>query len=76
VMLALLRRRVREQHPEWTTTTSPAAALHRGHDMLTAIWTMVGDAGAHHPTWKVVEALLRLVQEHLAAGRVDREPPT
>jgi hypothetical protein len=77
VMLTLLRRRLREHNPELMKSTFPAARLQRTQDMLEEIWGRAGKAGAKHPTWRLVEALLRLVRDHLepAQARPEREQP-
>jgi hypothetical protein len=77
VMLTLLRRRLREHNPELMQTTLPAARLQRAQHMLKEIWGRAGIAGAKHPTWRLVEALLRLVRDHLepAQARPEREQP-
>ncbi len=74
VMLAMLRRRVREQYPELIHTIPVAAALHRAQELLTEIWTRAGDAGERHPTWQLVEGVIQMAGERLAAGRADRDP--
>jgi hypothetical protein len=76
-MLTLLRRRVREHNPELMKTTLPAARLQRAQDMLGEIWARVGAAGEKHPTWRLIEALLRLVRDHMepARARPESEQP-
>lgn len=76
VMLAMLRRRVRQQYPELIHTIPVAAALHRAQEMLKEIWTMAGDAGERHPTWQLVEGVSQMAWERLAAGRADRDTQT
>ena len=73
VMLAMLRRRVREQYPELVHTIPVAAALHRAQEMLREIWTMAGDAAERHPTWQLVEGVMQMAGERLAASRADRD---
>jgi hypothetical protein len=77
VMLKLLRRRLREHHSEMMKAPLPPARLQRTQDMLGEIWARVSGTGAKHPTWRLVEALLRMARDHLEPGRArpDREPP-
>lgn len=68
VMLKLLRRRLRERYPEYPElkgTTFPAASLQRTQDLLRQIWAGVGRVGERHPSWRLVEGLLRIVSQSL-----------
>jgi len=77
VMLTLLRRRLREHNPELMQTTFPATRLQRTQDMLKAIWARAGAAGGKHPTWRLVDGLLRMAREYMDADRStpDRSQP-
>lgn len=65
VMLKLLRRRLGEHYPKLKKTTFPAPGLQRAQDLLKQIWVRVGRAGERHPSWRLVEGLLRVVSEGL-----------
>lgn len=71
VMIKLLRRRLRESYPELKKTTFPPASLQRAQDRLKQIWARVGKAGERHPSWRLVEGLLRMVSESLGADRAE-----
>lgn len=75
VMLKLLRRRLREHDSEMMKAPLPPARLQRAHDMLGEVWAGLSGTGARHPTWRLVEALLRLARDRMELGRADREPP-
>lgn len=61
VMLKMLRRRLREYEPDAARATAPPARLQRAQDMLAEIWARSGQAGEKHPSWRLVEGLLRMV---------------
>jgi len=67
IMLDMLRRRIRDQYPELIGTAPPAAGLHRAQDMLTEIWAGTGATGKRNPTWQLVEGVVRMAWEHVAA---------
>ena len=73
VMIKLLRRRLREHYPELMKTALPPARLQRAHDMLEEIWARAGGVGGEHPTWRLVEGLLRLARDHMEAVRAKRD---
>lgn len=77
VMLKLLRRRLGAHDPEVMKAPLPAAQLQRAEDMLGEIWARVSGTGAQHPTWRLVEALLRMARDQMEPGqaRPDRKPP-
>ena len=74
VMAKLLRRLLREHDLALPSTTAPAA-LRRASDALYEIWARAGHAAdaRRHPTWQLVEAVLRLALDHL---RADRSQPS
>ena len=55
-------------------TIPVAAALHRAQELLTEVWTRAADARERHPAWQLVEGVLQMAGESLAAGRADRDP--
>jgi hypothetical protein len=65
-MLDMLRRRIRDYYPELMKTTPPAEALYRAESMLKEIWTMSGESGKKHPTWRLVESVIRMGRDYLA----------
>jgi hypothetical protein len=71
VMLKLLRRRLSEYHSELLRTALPPAELQRAQDTLKQIWERVGRAGGKHPTWLLVDGLLRVASAQMRAGRVE-----
>jgi hypothetical protein len=77
VMLQLLRRVLREHYPELMKAPLPAARLQRAHDMLGEVWARAGTAGEKHPTWRLVEGLLRLARDQVGPARAkpDWEQP-
>jgi hypothetical protein len=77
VMIKLLRRRLREYNPEQMKTTRPPARLQRAQDMLERIWARADVVGPKHPTWRLVEDLLRLARDHRgsAPAKADGDPP-
>ena len=68
VMIKLLRRRLREHYPESMEIPLPAARLQRARDMLEEIWARTGKGAGKHPTWRLVEGLLRWARDQYGAG--------
>lgn len=64
VMIGLLRRRLREYSAELIQPDLPPARLQRGKDMLSEIWRRTGGSNGRHPSWRLVEGLLRMASEH------------
>jgi hypothetical protein len=69
VMIKLLRRRLREHYPELMDIPLPAARLQRALDTLAEIWARAGDSAGKHPTWRLVEGLLRLARDHTVQAK-------
>jgi hypothetical protein len=66
VMLKMLRRRLREYEPDAPRTITSPARLQRAQDMLAEIWVRSGPVGEKHPSWRLVEGLLRMALDRVA----------
>lgn len=76
VMIKLLRRRLVEQYPELMKTAPPPAGLQIAQDRLKQIWARAGDVGERHPLWRLVESVLRVASEQMAAPPIEPDAPT
>jgi hypothetical protein len=62
----MLRRRLREYEPDAPRTITSPARLQRAQDMLAEIWVRSGPVGEKHPSWRLVEGLLRMALDRVA----------
>jgi hypothetical protein len=77
VMIKLLRRRLRENHPDLMNAARPPARLQRAQDMLEELWARVGEANEtnRERVWRLVEGVLRLALDRLGTVRVEPDSP-
>ncbi len=77
VMIKLLRRRLRENHPALMNAAPPPARLQRAQDMLEELWARAGEANETNRgrVWRLVEGVLRLTLDRLGTVRVEPDSP-
>jgi hypothetical protein len=77
VMIKLLRRRLRENHPALMNAAPPPARLQRAQDMLEELWARAGEANETNRgrVWRLVEGALRLTLNRLGTVRVEPDSP-
>jgi len=77
VMIKLLRRRLRENHPDLMNAAPPPARLQRAQDMLEELWARAGEANETNRgrVWRLVEGVLRLTLDRLGTVRVEPDSP-
>jgi len=73
VMIKLLRRRLRELHPDLMNRPLPAPRLQRAQDVLQEIWARTGTSGEKHPVWRLVEGMLRMALDRVGSAGADHD---